>query len=438
MAAVTDTATDDAHLGCAGAADGVARLIVACDGSSGAVKVVVELVLAVDDVAHDVVGIAAFDFMDGVAHRGERTAAEDIVVDDAAGDADKGVAEDAACREAVVVVPGLVLVDSAAAAVDVAGENGCADAFAVLDGEGAGEGRAYLATHDFDMGVAPHVAVLAAAEHRAAHSRAGTADVDSGVVDVVVVGVVEGVPVLDMVAGLAEAGSVDIASGVDRGGHLVVEADDAASDVDGGQAGVRGDGIVVGCSGEFAQRGQLAAAVDILLHTAAADVDGGVAGDVGGQRVADISLSGTEDVAGHDGVDCLGVGVLHVDFGVAVDIRQCAAAEHVAAHKDVGCLVVVIVVDHTARYFGVVRGVVVADVDLRVGDGLALVDVLAGALAVGIDGAAETQAAAVDVAEYAVAVPDVVDVDYRRVVAAGGSSGCGFVMGLVAGAVDIG
>ena len=84
------------------------------------------------------------------------------------------------------------------------------------------------------------------------------------------------------------------------------------------------------------------------------------------------------------------------------------------------------------------RGVVVADVDLRVGDGLALVDVLASALAVGIDGAAETQAAAVDVAEYAVAVPDVVDVDYRRVVAAGGSSGCGFVMGLVAGSVDIG
>ena len=167
------------------------------------------------------------------AHRGHRAAAEEGVAHPAAGHQHVGVAVDAAGRPAEAVDADGV--DAAAAAVDVATEDG-ARGVAVDGGQRVGllKGVADDAAADGDHRAVEHMAVGAAAED-AAHDGSAGQDVDVGVIHIGQMGHLGGVLARDTAAA-AEDGALIPA-------HA---ADDAAADVDGGDAGGVLDGVRAG------------------------------------------------------------------------------------------------------------------------------------------------------------------------------------------------
>ena len=205
-------------------------------------------------------GVVARD--DGVvdvgAHRGDGTAAKDVVAHGAAADVDNGVAEHLARCLAQVAVLGHI--DTAATAVDVAVVD-IHNGFAIRV-EGflpCSEFQTHGAAGHGDGGVVAHVAVLAAAEHRGGNLGSAR-DVDLRLVDIGHAGVVEAVVYLI--------------------NCIVVAWAALAAAVDGSLAAGRVARHTVGADGDIVH----------LAHLAAADGDLGVA-HIGAVAVGGVGLA---------------------------------------------------------------------------------------------------------------------------------------------------
>ena len=382
--------------------------------------------------------------------------------DGAAADVDVGVAVDGAGAEAELAV---VAVHTAAAAVDVTAEDdGCIGArlvgagFAGLQlgavaqhGVGHSKGTTHGATGHGDIGVVEHVAVLARAEDGAADVGA-ILDVDIGVLGEGEVG--------EFAAGHTTGGAEDVAVVTARGAYL------AATDGDGGDAAAKDGGV--GGDGHFvivAHRSHRAAAIDIVVDGAAADVDIGVAVDAAGAGaevavVAVHTAAAAVDVAvevGHralaelrDVVVIVGVG------GVVGGVFHPAAAAAAGVGISVAGAIGAAGVGHLLRPVGAVDGRAdgaAADVHLGVGHHVAVgaaaedrathigagLDIHFGVVdegLVGIVGAAISHTAARAVDEAVVAAGRA---NHAAVDGDGGLAGSGFsVVARDDGVVDVG
>ena len=256
-------------------ADGAAA-DVDIDMSAGEVGDEVPLVVRVVG-AHGAVAVLA-DVVKAVAYRGHAAAAVDGAEHGAAGDIDRGVAADVAGRQRLAA-------ETAAAAEDVAVESG--------DTVGADGAAA-----DVDLGGAHHVAVLAAAQHRAVDAAAG--DFDDGVTDVG--------PLVEVDALVALAGTEEVA-GDGVGGNLFECARHA-------ERGVAAE-VDLAVANDI---GHLVAAIDRGEDVAAGDDDEGVALDTAcradpfARCVGDDTGAAAEDVA----IDGVAVAALGTGIGGAV------------------------------------------------------------------------------------------------------------------------
>ena len=364
MAGVADATTEDAHMREASAGDGVAHPI-STSGIGSAVEISIKGILPRNRIKHDIVS-AAGNIVDGVAHRGQGAATEDVVVDDTAGDLDIGIAEDTASGEAVGVVHKVGLIDTAATAIDIAGVDDGTHALVGLILLSIGEVGTNLAVLNLDGSVPPDVAVFGAAEDGAVDTGV-PANFDVGIAHIVVVG--EGI--LEVVIGridggidctgasVAVTGAIDVAGGVIVGGMVVgIGSDVAARDGDMGGAFRHGVATTRGRT-EGTHRGQLTATVDVLLHTTVGDGDIAVATDIGGDGVTDIALTGTIEVTVDNTAGFLKDDGGGLSMGVITNFCQLATAIDVA-------------LDPSSM-----RGDIVADNHLRVGDTTALRSVVA-------------------------------------------------------------
>ena len=299
---------------------------------------------------------------------------------------------------------GVVEIDTATAAVDVARVDGL--------GDGGHLGVADGAAVDGDVGVVPHVAVLAAAEDGA---------VDGAIIDIYIGFAHEGHVLHQPVDGREAAAAAEDVAAV-LAAHVTAEgvgADDFVGLADDGAAadgyrggagrGVAGDQFARSVAVAVAHTGHVAAAVDVAHHVAASDIDHRVAVDAarrGRHPVAHIGQveaaaravdrAGCEHhaVAGDVGADVGGVG--HGIFGQVVVAVGGAAKVHAVADgaaldDDMGGVqhvaVVARAVDRAADagIHGVVAGVV--DDDLGVVDIGAVAEVVGDGLhAVGRQG----------------------------------------------------
>ena len=229
----------------------------------------------------DMSAVDVVDCLEGVgAHRSQRAAAVDRVVNLAAADGDRGVAVDTAGGVAVGRAVG-GMVHSTAAAIDVAGVDGVARPGI---GRDVTIGVRYAYTHDTaadgDRSVVADVAVLAAAEHRAAHGAAAEGHV--GVGDKGEGGIFG--------TGFTQAAAEDVAVAVDVGGIQVIGTHNAVAY------------IYIGVA---VHRGHLATAVDVLLHPCAgtAHVHLRVGGDLASRLDVVVALTGAEDALVYRAVD---------------------------------------------------------------------------------------------------------------------------------------
>ena len=328
VARVTDAATEDAHMRKASANNRVTYGIIAGLSSGGGIHVVVEDIAALDRVTHNVVS-ATGNIVDGIADGGQGTAAEDIVVDDAAGDLDIGIAKDTASGEAVGVVHEVGLRDTTAATIDVTGVDISTRTLIGLIHLGVTEVGTYLAVLNLDGSVPPNVAVLGAAEDRTVDAGRAT-NGDIGVAHIVIIGIVVGVISDLRLARVAVASTIDVAIiGILDSQACMVGTNGATSD---GNMGVTvGHGVALSeivridrAKGTY--RGHLSTAIDVLLHCTVGDVDIGIHIDIGRDGVAGVAFAGTVEVAVDDTV-----GVLHVDRSATVNFRQLTATVDIAS-----------------------------------------------------------------------------------------------------------
>ena len=214
---------------------------------------------------------------------------------------------------------------------------------------------------------------------------------------------------------------VDVASrgAVDHTVLVAVVTDDAAGDIYRGKTGARGAGdyllalgrFVDGAIGEGADGSQGAAAVDVVPHAAASDIDGGVALDETCRYLGGVAETSTVDVAvgGSGALDTDGTGG-DIHLGVAIGDGDTAAAVDAALDMEVGA-------GHVDLGIGsYLAGVVIVDdaktaaVDLMVD--MAVQEVHNGACDGGSGGGDKRKsAAAEDIVDIQAASGDLVGVD---------------------------